>query len=636
MILKKLIIVNYRSCKNLCLDFDADIPNIHIGLNDCGKSSILQSIDLLLGDKPIYNSITEGQYRSDLSNTPLSSDEFNAFITSQGVIPFDYAPKQTVVIGMLEFSEAEIEKIKELQLSNTLSWALENCTDNKVWIAKTYSDLGNQFLILTKDDESQPRLWELSAADLNKYLKKEGVTAEDIQNENGKGRFSNMEKIRAGYNNKVLKPTWTAYKYGKSDKDVFPEFKYFDWNCSFDDINSLANSIMKEHIEIQLKPLKEKALSAANEAEKEINKKFGELSKVIKSVAKGVENINSKVHFDVKEKISDIMVQKTNSDGFIHLENQGEGLKRQIWFSLIKSKAENAKSTDDNDFIWAFDEPETHLYPAAQRDFFDILNSISTSNVQTLISTHSTVFIDKSKIEKITSVTQNELGYTEVSYCRDVDTIYSSLGVKNSDFLFYDKFLVVEGDTEQFFIPKLYKLYTGKDLLDDNIQLINIQGKDKWTMNKSLMDKIMSGFKKTENNVIYLFDNDMSFEIGAAAIKENMFFVGDQDIEDSLDNEFWLTTLNEFFNGELVFVLDEITQLKNKIIKGVKCRSDQKFYRMLSKEIKRKWLELNKNIDELENIPSKGSESADFLFQNIKTEENIPEVIKKAFDKLQD
>ena len=634
MILKKILIVNYRSIKKLSLEFDSDIPNVFIGLNDCGKSSILQSIELLLGDRPVYNALSEGQYKSDLSNSPLSIDEFNSFLDSEEVPVFDFAPAQTVVVGKLSFSESELNKYKELTLSSTLSWALENCIENELWIAKTYSALGNQFLLLTADDSAKLRLWEKSATDLNKFLGEEGITASDIQNENGKGRFSNMEKIRAAYQKRTLLPLWTWFKFGKSDKDVFPEFKYFDWNCSFEDINALATSIMKEHIEVQLKPLKESALIAASEAEKEINKKFGELSDVIKSVAKGVEKINSKVHFEVKEKISDIMVEKSNSDGFIHLENQGDGLKRQIWFSLIKSKADSSTEDGLNQFIWAFDEPETHLFPGAQREFFDILSSLSKSNVQTLISTHSTIFIDKSSIDKISSVSQEDDGYTRVDSCSDVGSIYSSLNVKNSDFLFYDKFLVVEGDTEQYLIPRLFELHTKSTLLERNIQLINIQGKDKWTMNKSLIDKVMNGFKKSDDQVVYLFDNDMSFEIGASAMTSNMFFVGDQDIEDSICSSIWESILNTFYHRELTFMESEIDEIKAAVPKGSKCASNDKFYKLLERKIKAKWLAAGKDIGELVKLPSKGSESAEFLLEKINDAPLIPERIQKAFDKL--
>lgn len=634
MVLEQINIVNFRSCQKLSVLLDSSIPNIFIGLNDCGKSTILKSIDLLLGDKPIYNFLDEGQFKSDLSNSPIKKEEFDSFLSELALPILEYSKNETIVIGKLSFSDAEAENLKTLTLSNSLAWCIENAQENHFWVAKKYYKGSSQVFILTKDSSDSDKLWEMTAADLKKYMKAEQVTDDDIQNENGKGRFSNMEKIRACYSGKELVPIWSPFKGAKSDKVIFPEFKYFDWNCSFEDINALANSIMKEHIDIQLAPLKDSALKAAEEAEKEINKKFGELSEVIQSVAKGVEKINSKVHFDVKEKISDIMVQKTNSDGFIHLENQGEGLKRQIWFSLIKSKAETASEDDYNKYIWAFDEPETHLFPLAQREFFDILSSISKNNVQTLISTHSTIFIDKSKISKISSVSQNSDGYTITNKCTDVDSIHSSLTVKNSDFLFYDKFLIVEGDTEQYLIPKLFELYTGSTLIEKNIQLVNIQGKDKWTMNKGIIDKVMTGFKKPIEHVVYLFDNDFSHEIGSSAITENMFFVGEQDIEDSLDSQVWLSILNDFFDKKISFNISDINEFKEAVAKGKNVSSNQKFYKILYKNMRRKWEEAGLKIDDLINIPSKGSESADFIFSGITKKDLIPKKIQEAFQKI--
>lgn len=381
------------------------------------------------------------------------------------------------------------------------------------------------------------------------------------------------------------------------------------------------------------KPIKDQANESAKKAEVAINKKFGDLSKTIQEVAKDIESINSKVHFDVKEKISDIMVTKTFSDGPIHLENQGEGLKRQIWFSLIKAKSDDSVESN-NKFIWAFDEPETHLYPGAQREFFDILNKISLGNVQTLISTHSTIFIDKSNLNKINSVKQEANGYTEINKCEDIEAIYSSLNVKNSDFLFHDKFLIVEGDTEQYLIPKLYEIYTSSTLIKDNIQLVNIQGKDKWDMNKAIIDKVVTGFKKTDQYVVYLFDNDMRYKIGEAAILNNMFFVGDQDIEDAIDNSIWVEILNEFYKDSLIFKLEEIEGFKNEVVKGVEGNSNQKFYSILKNKIRNKFIGLG--LDPLIQLPlpSKGSESADFLLSSIVNIDNIPLVIRNAFDEL--
>ncbi|MDO9580266.1 MAG: AAA family ATPase [Bacteroidales bacterium] len=212
-----------------------------------------------------------------------------------------------------------------------------------------------------------------------------------------------------------------------------------------------------------------------------MNEQLKELKNTIGDILPNITGIKTKIYTNVQETVTDILINKINTDGDIHLDLQGEGVKRQIWFALIKSGtlASIQSGIKNKRFIWAFDEPETHLYPSAQRQLFEIIKDVSLSNIQTLISTHSTVFIDKSKLKTIRSVSLKDDAYSEYNECSSVDEIFESLELRNSDFLFYDKFLVIEGDTESYLIPSLYKLHTGKFLEEDNIQLINLTGKNK-------------------------------------------------------------------------------------------------------------------------------------------------------------
>lgn len=633
MHIENIIIFNYRSCKFLDLDLSKENPNVFIGLNDSGKSTVLQAFDLLLGNKPKYSSYGEGSYKSDLSNSLASIEQLNATLAGKDLPLFGFTDDSTLIIGKLVYSDEEVEKYTDLNLTTALKWSIECNSTNVLWIAKRYYNNRVQTYLISSDADEPLELWNATQATINGKIKELAVTNEEIENENKKGRFSNFEKIRAVYGKLNCSLKWVDYNFGKSDKDIFPSFSLFDWNTSLEEIISTANAIMQEEINEHITPIKQLASDSARKAEEAINQKFGEISSIIKEVAKEVEGISSKVHFDVKEKISDIMVTKTNSDGPIHLENQGEGLKRQIWFSLIKAKA-TTEEQGETKFIWAFDEPETHLYPGAQREFFDILNKISIGNVQTLISTHSTIFIDKSNLNKINSVKKENSGYTEINFCKDIESIFLSLSVKNSDFLFYNKFLIVEGDTEQYLIPQLYELYTGKSLIADNIQLLNIQGKNKWNENKRIIDKVLGDFKKSEDQLIYLFDNDMSFEIGRGVITDNMFFVGEQDIEDSINDEVWLNILNGHYQGILEFNLEEINSWKELVVKNAKCNDYEKFYPILKKGIKSKCENLGIEYDSIKRVPSKGAESAEFLLKFMNTENEIPIKIKEAFDKL--
>lgn len=634
MYLEEIVIVNYKSCKIVDFKLKENNPNIFIGLNDCGKSTLLKGVELLF-NKVTCSFSQEGNNKSDLSNSRLDQEQFNSIFQERYLPVFEeYDDNCIYVLGKLKLQGDELDLFSEFDLSNSLSWMLENLIDNSIWLLRKISANSVTGYLVQNANIDYKHIYTETAAKLNVIKRELNITPEDITNSNAVGRFSNLELIRA-INGKIeLERLWIEYKSAKSDSDIFPEYKYFDWNCSMDEVISIATGLMKDKIEEFIQPIKDTAREKAQLAENAINDEFNRIQAIISSVAPEIQSINSKIHFEVKEKVSDIMVQKLQSDGLIHLDNQGEGLKRKIWFSLIKAKAESSEQSGIKRHIWAFDEPETHLYPGAQREFFDILKGLSRGNVQTLISTHSTIFIDKANTNDILNTYKLDSGYTNLSTCGDVESIFESLKVKNSDFLFHDKFLIVEGDTEQYLIPALYKIYTGRTFIEDNIQLINIEGKDKWRLNKGVLKAITQGFNKIENSMILLFDNDMSFEMDDIDKTENVFFVGRQDIEDSIAINLWTEIVNQFYNGSLIIDENFIQEIFDSIPEGRGVQSNKKFFKKLSSSLRQKWIDEGGNVDEYNPIPDKGNESADFILRVINHQDHIPIKINEAFDKL--
>lgn len=634
MYLEEVIIANYKSSKNVHFKLKENSPNIFIGLNDCGKSTLLKGIEMLF-NKVTCSFSQEGNNKSDLSNSCLLEDEFNEILVKNNLPVLElYDNNSIYVLAKLNINNEQLDDIQDLELSNNLSWTLENLENQCFWLLKKINSSVIETKLLQKINPEYIDIFLANVTRLNAIIRDLFISPEDILNSNSRGRFSNLEKIRAILCKVELGNLWVDYKLAKNDSDVFPEFRYFDWNCSMDEITAIATGLMKDKIEEFIEPIKSTAIQKAQLAEKAINEEFQRIQSIISSVAPEIVGISSRIHFEVKEKVSDILVQKAQSDGFIHLDNQGEGLKRKIWFSLIKSKAETENVTNYKKYIWAFDEPETHLYPGAQREFFDILKRLTLGNVQTIISTHSTIFIDKSKTNDIFNTYKLETGYTGLSYCESVENIYKSLNVKNSDFLFHDKFLIVEGDTEQHLIPRLYEIHTGRTLLEDNIQLINIEGKDKWRLNKDILKSITDGFKKIEESMVLIFDNDMSYLMDARDKTDNVFFVGKQDIEDSIAPDIWTVIINQFYDGSIIIDNDFIRDVYRSVPEGRNVQSNKKFFKKLSSSLKTKWTTEGFDIDEFITIPEKGNESANFILTAITHVDHIPTKIKEAFDKL--
>lgn len=641
MFLKKLIILNYKSSKSIVLNFSKDDPNVFIGINDCGKSTILKAAELLLGEKPVFNFTRDSSARSDLSNTVLTIEEFDTIIKKEDLPDILYNGNQCVILGELGIEEDDVLD-EHSNYTNHLKWSIDQTNENDFWLGKIFDSDYNTTteLLLCKDSKSidKRELWNLPAPKLTKLIDELKVSKEEIDNENKKGRFSNMEKFRAIYNKLDTIRLWKSYKPGKSDKSFFPIFRYLNWECSLEDINKIASDIMKSKIDAHMESLRLEVFKAQEQAELEINNELKELKDSIKGELPNIEGLKTKVYFNIKESITDIFVNKVNGDGDIHLESQGDGLKRQIWFALIKSSA--FKMIEDKEsnkkFIWAFDEPETHLYPSAQRQFFDTLKKISRSKIQTLICTHSTVFIDKTKLTNIKNVFLNAIGYTEYSICNSIDEVFESLNLRNSDFLFYDKFLVIEGETELALIPSLYKLVTKSTLEEDNVQLINLKGKDKWKEGKRAIENVFNDFRKNAESLVFLFDGDAKFDLGTDAIKDNMFFIGRQDMEDSIDSQVWLDVINDVTENKVNITIQELEDLKTKIPLKTKANKDEKFYVILQRLVKSKMQEASDDnqIITYDILPSKGSEEAELILKHLKTDSQLDKRLINAFNKL--
>ncbi len=634
MFLSKLLIFNYRSCKCVELDLLKDEPNILIGINDCGKTSLLKGLELLLCEKPQIFYVKDGAKKKDASNSLLNIDEFNEKFHTLSIPAPLYSGSEILVAGKFIVEEEDLAGEDVQQLKQQSLWALENAIDDGLWYCRSFDTEGKtkHFLLLPDNHTEEGELqsfFNLTAAQLTRKRTEHSLSVDDINNSNGVGRFSNLELIRALYAKLGAHKCWIEWKWEKS---LLPSFRYLDWNSSFDNILESATEALKELIEDHLAPVKTRAREGALAAQNALNERLNEHKNIIASILPQVQSLSANIHFDVKERITDLLITKNGSDDAVHMDLQGDGVKRQIWFALIKAATVNTETSTQKKHIWAFDEPETHLYPTAQRQLFEIIKEITSASIQTIISTHSTVFIDKSNLSAIRIVSQED-SYTRHSNCGSVDEIFHSLELRNSDFLFYDKFLIVEGDTEEYLIPALYKLYSGKTLREDNIQLVTLKGASNWMEQKRIFENVLEGFNKPLEHVVYLFDNDQRFENGDTSISENQFFIGKQDIEDAISSDIWVQIVKTATNEKIILNREVIESLKENITSKHSISSHEKFIPLLKKLVRQTFISIGEEVKG-EVLPSKGKTLANLISKSIISSEQIPEGIILCFNYL--
>lgn len=621
MYLKKIAIINYRSCRDLVLEFNDNLPNTFIGRTDAGKSTILKAVGLLMDEKCIPNMLQEGHETSDISTTPITDERYKKIFEELKLPLFDSGTeKSIIVIAIFSKQDSDFEGEFDNVASNHLKWSIESYSAEEVPILRQFNNQypNGRYLLCAKEDETDKKeLWKQNQTVLDTLVKKLNITNDDITNDNKTGRFKNIEKFRAIYNRLKTSAQWSNYdEFGKKDRKFFPIYRYIDWReITLKSVEDMARDTMSTVIEEYGTKLKEEAERLGKEATDKVN---SELEKKITKILSGLPSvtaIKAKVFFKSDETISEISVEKDTSDGSVRLESQGDGVKKQIGFAFMRLAALEGITEEikAKKFLWGFDEPEAHLYPPEKRDFYETIKQLSNGVFQTFISTHSTVFVDKSQIETIRKV-QLDNKYTTVSMCSSVTDVHDSLGIRNSDFLFYDTFIAGEGDSDEILIPYFYKLYFDHTFEDDSIQFVSLGGGQRWTENKKLFEQMMKDFKDPNDCVYYILDKDTN------ASGSNVYLVGTYDIEDSVDDKYWIKLVKDRCGVDLN--QQDLKDIRSKLTAD----SDKKFHKLLCDKVA---------ITEGKTsfLPTK-TDCAKYMTAYILDKKDIPNDIVKLFEAI--
>lgn len=187
--------------------------------------------------------------------------------------------------------------------------------------------------------------------------------------------------------------------------------------------------------------------------------------------------------------------------------NKGDGFKRAITFSILRSYVELAHSQDwqkedskkknTDKFLFLFEEPELYLHPKAQNILFEALALIAQKH-QMLVTTHSPLFFapdSTSTFIKIKKVVDEIKPYAKAMSI-NLDTIgekdkFQLISFETSNQAFFsNKIVLVEGDSELIVLPHIAKLLNQKyDFKNNSISLVKINGKGSFKRYKEFFEK---------------------------------------------------------------------------------------------------------------------------------------------------
>ena len=174
---------------------------------------------------------------------------------------------------------------------------------------------------------------------------------------------------------------------------------------------------------------------------------------------------------DFKTLISD------QSSSRVPIENRGAGTQNNLIIALFRLVAEEEAARD---IVYALEEPENSLHPKAQRQLYAAIHALSEQS-QTIVTTHSPVFIDRGNYESNVWLTRHpETGCTRRHVFNEdmLESVRVDMGIMASDALLKgggNCAVIVEGETEEEAFPRFMEAMK-LSVFSLGVSIINVRG----------------------------------------------------------------------------------------------------------------------------------------------------------------
>jgi len=190
-------------------------------------------------------------------------------------------------------------------------------------------------------------------------------------------------------------------------------------------------------------------------------------------------DIKIEAMFSTRDLNVDARVKFLENGNEIALENKGDGTRRRMTMALLEFKKVQSGVADGRQTIYLLDEPDTHLHVKAQLHLMNIVDGFSSAGDQVILTTHSPFIVNVAKPSQIRLLARSA-GTTSIrslsSRPDQSSKILRALGIENTHLFFSKKIVIVEGQTEESFLPAQYLKQTGRTLSSGLVKLINVHG----------------------------------------------------------------------------------------------------------------------------------------------------------------
>lgn len=499
MKLKSIHLKNFRGFKEYTTIEFNDLTCL-VGKNDAGKSTILEALDFFFNEGG-----SNGIIKIDKDDLSVGTTESEILIGAT----FTDIPEKIIIDTSVETSLKEeflLNKEGNLQVHKTIK------------VSNSSSKVSSTKLIANYPKNIE-NVHSLKLADLKKIAKEKSIKVSD-------------ERVSSLYRKEILKSyktndleeieVETKTEGGKTIweelKKYLPMYSLFQSDRKNQDKDGEVQDPMKEAIkEVLSQPnivsILDGISSQVTEAVKDVTERtLEELKNINPEIASELKpEIPKKIEWD---KIFNFGLK---SDNGIPLNKRGSGVRRMILLSFFRAQAEKRKEQkNDNNVIYALEEPETAQHPTYQSMLIESLINLSESdNTQIIFTTHSPELcnmvcrdslrlIDKSEGNVIFGVPSNDIIQKIVdnlgilpNIARDIEKNVRNVKVA----------LCVEGPTDVAFFKNINQsieeFKNTVDLSDDRIIIIPMGG-------STLKDWVNERYlEKLELSQVHVYDSDI-------------------------------------------------------------------------------------------------------------------------------
>jgi hypothetical protein len=155
--------------------------------------------------------------------------------------------------------------------------------------------------------------------------------------------------------------------------------------------------------------------------------------------------------------------------------------------------------------IMLIDEPHSFLHPTAERLLLEFLHR--NQQHKYVITTHSAIFINSVPASQITHLTGNGYGISERKQYSATQLLFD-LGYQNSDLLFSDRVIFIEGESDQAILPILLRKAGVSSTEIAKTGFCRMKGSgDIHTITRQ-SEELLAALHKEGVKRLYLFDGD--------------------------------------------------------------------------------------------------------------------------------